>query len=176
MTHSLLLLTLTLAPLAMGQSLKIPPSVEKLGQKASESVDVTLDGLMLKFAQEAVGDHDEEAKRLMRGLKSIRVRSFEFDNEGEYVAADVETMRSQLNGPGWSKIAQVVSRKDKENVDVFLRIANSQIEGVVVLVAGAKELTIVDIDGQIKPEDVGKLGGRAGIPRLDLRFGERSKK
>jgi len=85
-------------------------------------------------------------------------------------------MRSQLNGPGWSKIAQVVSRRDKENVDVFLRIANSQIDGMVVLVAGAKELTIVDIDGQIKPEDLGKLGGRAGIPRMDLRFGERAKK
>lgn len=171
-----MLLMMTLAPLAMGQTLKIPAAIEKLGAKASESVDVTLDPTMLQFAQKAMGDKDDDSKRVLQGLKNLRVRSFEFENEGEYSAADVESMRSQLGGPGWSRIAQVHSRRDRENVDVYMKVGSDSLGGLVVIVAAPRELTIVDIDGNIKPEDLGSLGGRAGIPSLNLRLGEKGKK
>lgn len=176
MKHSLLLLFVTLAPLALGQGLRIPESIEKLGQKATETVDVTLDQTMLQFAQKLAGDSDSEAKRVLGGLRGIRVRSFEFDNEGAYSTADVEAMRKQLATPAWSKIAQVQSKRERENVDVFLRLGANEISGLVVMVAGPKELTIVDIDGTIKPEDLRHVSGRAGIPALDLRVGEKAKK
>jgi len=169
-----LMMLITLAPLATGQTLKIPPAIEKLGDRAAETVDVTLDPNMLRFAQQVTGD-DPDAKRVLQGLKNLRVRSFEFDKEGEYSPADVESMRSQLGGTAWSRIAQVRSKRDRENVDVYMKVGANSVGGLVVLVAGPKELTIVDIDGDIRPEDLGRLGGKAGIPAMDLRFSEKAK-
>lgn len=174
MKHLPLLMLITLAPLATGQTLRIPASVEKLGSKATETVDVTLDPAMLQFAQQMAGD-DPDARRVLQGLKNLRVRSFEFEKEGEYSPADVESMRSQLGGPGWSRIAQVRSKRDREDVDIYMKVGANSLGGLVVLVAGPKELTIVDIDGNIKPEDLGHLGGKAGIPSMDLRFSQKEK-
>jgi hypothetical protein len=104
------------------------------------------------------------------------VRSYEFEKEGEYSAADVESMRKQLASPNWARVAEVRSKRDHENVDVYMKVGTSEIAGIVVLVAGPKELTIVDLDGTIKPEDLNHLHGHAGIHSLDLRVGERARR
>jgi hypothetical protein len=38
----------------------------------------------------------------------------------------------------------------------------------VVIAAEPLELTIVNIDGPIRPEDLAKLGGQMGVPRIDI--------
>lgn len=174
--HSLLLLV-TLTPVALPQALKIPPSIEKLGQSAREVVDITMDPGMLGFASRFMNESkagDAKAKNVLRGIKNLRVRSFEFDAEGAYSPSDVETLRHQMNAPGWSRMVQVQSKKDRENVDVFMRSSGGKISGLVVLVAEPKELTIVDIEGTIRPEDIASLGGRAGIPAFHFNAGARS--
>lgn len=170
MRRYLPLLFVALAPLVPGQTLHIPEAIENLQSKATESVHVTLDAGMLEFARRMMGDSDPEAKRVMDGLKAIRVRSFEFDKEGAYSPADVESMRKQLAAPAWSRIAEVRGRRDRENVDVYMKVGANRIAGMVVLVAAPRELTIVDLDGSIRPEDLHHLRGRAGLHSLDLRF------
>ena len=59
--------------------------------------------LAAKFLSAAKPD-EAQAKKLIAGLKSIYVKSFEFDKAGEYNAADVETVRAQFRGPGWSRV------------------------------------------------------------------------
>src|SRR5947208_1016113 len=91
------------ASLGSGQTLKLD-SLDRLAAKASESVNVTLDGAMLRMASGFLsdGDKDEaEVKKLVAGLKSILVRSFEFKNTGEYLESDVEAIRAQLRNVGW---------------------------------------------------------------------------
>src|SRR5450432_1017155 len=68
------------------QAIKLPPNLEKLGAKAETSVDITLDGSMLQLAAKFLSDKDSEevkAKKLITGLESITVHSFEFAREGE---------------------------------------------------------------------------------------------
>src|SRR5947209_6356335 len=106
------------------QEIKLPPGIEKLSDRAAEVVDVTLDASMLQLASRFLSDKDPDGarvKRLISGLKGIYVRSFEFDNAGEYQASDVEAIRSQVRGPGWSRVAGVRSRKKGENAEVFLK-------------------------------------------------------
>src|SRR5437763_10445972 len=86
-----------------GQTLKLD-SLDRLAAKASESVNVTLDGALLRMASGFLsdGDKDEaEVKKLVAGLRSILVRSFEFKNTGEYLDSDVEAIRAQLRNVGW---------------------------------------------------------------------------
>jgi hypothetical protein len=163
----LTLLAATLAMVAAAQMLKMPPALEALGRLASETVDVTMDASMIRFAERFLSDRDPDqakAKRILRGLNAIYVKTFEFSNERAYAASDLEAVREQLRGPGWSRMVQ--ARDGRENVEVFTRIRSGEVDGMVVLAAEPKELTIVQIDGPIRPEDLASLSGRAGLPRL----------
>lgn len=167
---------LYLLPL-VAQDIKLPPAIEKLADKASEVVDVTMDQSMLQLAVRFLSDKDPDqakVKRLVGGLKGIYVRSFEFENAGEYLPSDVESIRSQLRGPAWSRIVGVRSRKKGDNAEVYLRSDGSQITGLMIIATEPKELTIVSINGMIRPEDLQELGGHFGIPRMESDFSRKS--
>jgi hypothetical protein len=165
--HGISIGLLMLAPLA-AQEIKLPPG---LGANSTETVEVTLDSNMLQLASKFLSDKESDeaqAKKLIGGLKSILVRSFEFDKPGQYSTADVEAIRSQFRGPGWSRIVGVDSKKEGENADVFVKSESGTVGGMAVIVAEAKQLTIVSIVGAIDPAQLSGLSGKFGIPKLDI--------
>jgi hypothetical protein len=171
-----------LAPV-WGQEIKLPPSVEKLAEKAEESVVVTLDSKMLKlFAMFDTGV-DADVRKLFGGLESVYVRSFQFAFEDEYKTADVEAMRSQLKTPEWSRIVGVRSKnrfRDGDgdgDVDVYFKDGgNGKLGGIVIISAAPRELTFVSIAGSIAPEHLADLGGQFHIPRLEMGLGGRKER
>ena len=62
----------------------------------------------------------------------------------------------------------VEARDGKENVEVFTRTRGGEVDGMVVVAAEPKELTIVQIDGPIRPEELASLSGRVGLPRIRI--------
>ena len=148
--------------------------LEKLSSKAAEVVDVTLDGSMLKLASKFLSadkDSDEaEVRELIKNLKGVYVKSFEFDKEGEYSEADVDSIRAQLSAPAWSKIVGVRSKRDKENAEIYLMTEGDakNILGLAIIAAEPKELTVVNIVGPIDIDKLSALEGKMGIPRLEL--------
>jgi len=173
MTRSLAIAAFVLGAVLPGraQDVKIPVNVEKLAEKATESVNVTLDGALLQVASKFLSSTDADqakAKAILAGLKGIYVRSFEFEKEGEYSEADVEALRSQLRAPTWSKMVTVRSKNDGDNVDVFFKMDKGKIAGLVVIAAEPKELTFVNIDGPIDLEQLSNLGGQFGIPKVPV--------
>ena len=97
-TMAVLLAALPLA----AQDIKMPANLDKLAAKASEVVDVQLDGALIQLASRFLSDKDPDeahVKRLVAGLKGIYVKSFEFDDRDEYKASDVEDLRAQLRAP-----------------------------------------------------------------------------
>jgi hypothetical protein len=101
------------------------------------------------------------------GLKGIYVKSFEFDTEGQYAAADVETIRAQLRAPGWTRLVGVNSKKDG-NLEVYLLFNGEQVGGLAVLHTDDKELTVVNIVGPVDVEKLARLEGQLGIPDLGI--------
>ena len=165
------ILAAALTPL-LAQDLKMPANLDKLAAKADETVDVTLDGAMLRLAGRFLSDKDKDqahAKNLVAGLQSITVKSFQFSREGQYDQTDVDAVRAQVHSAPWSRIVGVRSKKDGENVDVYFKDAgNGQLGGIVVISAEPKELTIVSIVGTLDPAQLADLGGEFGIPKLDM--------
>ncbi len=99
-------------------------------------------------------DPDEvKIKELVNGLKGIYVKSFEFERDGDYSQADIESIRSQLRTPAWSKILNVSSKKEG-SVEVYLMSNASQVGGLVVVATDLKELTIVNIVGPVDLEKI----------------------
>jgi Domain of unknown function (DUF4252) len=161
------------------QDIKMPVGLDRLSAKASEVVDVSLDGALLQLASRFLSEKDPDeanVKRLVGGLKGVYVKSFEFDERDQYKDSDVEELRAQLRGPAWSRIVSTRSKREKENAEVFIKTEAGQIAGLVVIVTDPKELTIVNIIGSIRPEDIRDLGGHMGIPKIDLGPGKNDKK
>ena len=165
----LIVLLLTVPCLVRAQDLKLPPDVEKLSAKAKETVEVNMDGPMLHWASKFLSQEDSDEKKaakLVENLKGIYVRSFEFTEEGAYSSEDVESLRSQFKSPTWSRVVGVRSEHDGENVDVFFRMENDKMAGIVVIAAEPKELTFVNIVGPLEVDQLSDLGGEFGIPKM----------
>lgn len=129
-----------------------------------------MDGPMLRWASKFLSAEDpEEAKaaKLVANLRGIYVRSYEFDSDGAYSAAEVDALRSQFRSPAWSRIVGVRSEHDGENVDIFFKLENDKMAGIVIISAEARELTFVNIVGPLEVEQLADLGGEFGIPRLN---------
>lgn len=167
---SVLIVAVALSPL-VAQELSLPPNLEALSERAEESVKVTLDGALLQLAAKAIPEDDRESaavKKIIAGIQGIYVRSFEFENDGEYSAADVASAKAQFHDASWSKIVSLKSKVDGE-VEVYVRsAAEGKLGGVGVIAAEAREFTIVRIVGEISPAQLVALGGEFHIPRLKL--------
>jgi hypothetical protein len=164
----LAIIAISLSPVWAAEDFKLPVNLDKLAERATESVDVTLDQSTLQLASGFLSKDDPDdaqIKKVISKLKGIYVRSFEFDKEGQYSMSDVQALRAQLKGPEWSRIVGVKSIKG-QNTEVYLLKKGDQIGGIVVLDAEPKELTIVHVDGSISPEELSRLGGHMGIPEI----------
>lgn len=177
---ALIAFLLTLAPIlsAKAQDSRIQMSgLDHLAAKASQTVDVNLDERLMRLASRVFSDKDEderEVKKLIAGLKGIYVKSYEFETEGQYAAADVETIRTQLRAPGWTRLVNVTSKKEGM-VEVYLLFNGDLINGLAVLHTDEKELTVVNIVGPVDLDKLAKLEGQLGVPDLGIESQKKSK-
>jgi hypothetical protein len=166
-----LLLILTPALVARAQDSRIQmSSLDHLAAKASQTVDVNIDERLIRIAVKVFSDHDPDEKRvkdLVTSLKGIYVKSFEFDTDAQYSAADVESIRTQLRGPGWSRLVGVHSKKEG-NLEVYVMLVGEKIGGLGVLHTDVRELTVVNLVGPVDLDKLADLEGQLGIPDLGI--------
>ena len=165
-----LLLIMTMAWCARAQDSRIQlSSLDHLAAKASQTVDVSIDERLIRLAAKVFKDEGDEKqiKALLVGIKGIYVKSFEFDADGQITPADMETIRTQLRGPGWSRLVGVKSRKDGD-FEVYLQLNGEQVGGLAVVHTDLRELTVVNIVGPVDLEKLAKLEGQLGIPDLEI--------
>jgi hypothetical protein len=160
---------------AFGQGAKLQLNLDHLAAKAEKVVNVNVDGSMLEMSREflggkkgpAVAGAEAEAKEMLEGLQGVYVRSFEFANAGAYSDSDVEAIRKQLTGPGWVSFVDVKDSKKGETVSIYAYMEGGKQTGMVVLAAEPKELTVVNIVGQVDLAKLGKLQGKMlGFPKM----------
>jgi Domain of unknown function (DUF4252) len=171
---TLLLATASLSANAQGVRLQLN-NLNQLEPKASSSVDVSLDGALLRFAISLLNVKDPkqaQIKDAISGIKGVYVRAYEFDKEGAYALSDVDSVRAQVRAPGWTKMVGVRSNKEGENVEVYMMMTGSQVDGIAVIAADPKSLAVVNMVGTIDLDKLVKLSGRFGIPNLDINIGK----
>ena len=170
-TLIVLLLILTSAFVAKAQDSRIQlTSLDHLAAKASQTIDVNIDERLIQITAKFFSDQDADEKKikeLVTGLKGIYVKSFEFENDGQYSPADLETIRTQLRGPGWSRLVGVNSKKDG-NLEVYLLLVAEKIGGLAVLHSDDRELTVVNLVGPVDLDKLAQLEGHLGIPDLEI--------
>lgn len=143
-----------------------------LETKARDVVEVNVDGKLLDLAKRVTGKvKDEDAKKValaINGLRGIYVRVYNFEKEGEYNPGDVDEVRAQLNAPGWEKLANVRSKKNKQKVDVYTMFTGDKMDGMAVVLSESKTVAVVNVIGMIDLELLVELSGKMNIPKIDI--------
>ena len=156
---------------AWGQALDLS-SLDKLEDKAKEVNSVTLDKNMLHLAAGFLPNDDKDGqavKSLVEGLRAVYVRNFEFASKDQYSMADVEPIRKQIRGLGWSRVVESRQKNEdgslREVDEVYINTGAGG--GLAVISAEPKELSVVYVDGVLKLEDLQKLH-HFGVPDIDV--------
>lgn len=173
--YSLLIVLFVLAGIATGRAQDARLNFERLDgleTRARDVVEVNIDGKLLDLAKRVtakVNDADaKKAAQAISGLKGIYVRVYRFENENEYNMADVDALRTQLNAPGWEKLANVRSKRNDQKVDVYTMFSGDIMSGVAVVISETKSVALVNMIGPIDIELLTELSGKLNIPKIDI--------
>jgi hypothetical protein len=172
---NLMFWSLLISPaVVLGQSARLHlPDFSRLEKQATDVVDISLDASLLRLAGRFMGEttaEDRAAKEILQGLGGIYVKSFVFEHEYRYSKADIDKVRSQLSAPGWSRMVTVRSKRERNDVDVYMRTGNDdrKISGMVIVAAAPHAFTIVNIVGSVDLEKLRQLEGKFGVPKLHI--------
>jgi hypothetical protein len=146
------------------------PEFAALADKASETVNVTLDPNILGMACRFLSTEDPEeakAKKVCTSLRGVYVRHFTFDSDFAYPKADIDRVVRQLSGPGWSQLVDAKSKKENTDVKVYVLIDGEKAQGLSIIASQPREFTIVNVVGSIDLEQLHDLKN-LGVPDLEI--------
>jgi hypothetical protein len=143
------------------------PSLDRLERHATQTLDVDVGPMRLAIASWFLSSDDPDtatARNILKACKGVHVRSYQFGPDFEYPEDDIDALRSQLSGGGWSQLAKIRNRTASEDVDVFIALENDKITGFTVIASKPRELTIVNVVGSFDPSQIEGLREQFGSP------------
>lgn len=135
--------------------------------KGSEFVEVQVRSNLLNFAAQLVAKVQPDAAKLLRNVQLVRVNVVGLTDENrEDMQKRVQKIRQKLDDRGWERNVNVQG-KDGEDVGVYTQTSGGEtLAGVAVTVIDAKSVVLVNIVGDIRPEQIAALGESLNIKPL----------
>jgi hypothetical protein len=144
-----------------------------LEAKAKESTDINLGPEQIQLLMGFSGEGSKELLGLGKSIERVQVKTFEFDKEGMYNIADAESLRAKLKS---ADFVPLISVKEKGGfTEIVMRKGPKGMRGFVIVAAEARELTVVNIVGDLDLASLGKLTGKFGIPNIQMNSGAGTK-
>lgn len=147
-----------------------PPALAQLSTQAMANSSFTLDRSMLQAMAGLMGNAEDGTKAAIAKLDGVSVHVLRFADGAPADPVLVDEVRDAYHLPGWK---HVVSASESggpvhdAKTDVWVVMDGVNLRGAVVLVAGAKGLTLATVAGNLSPVDLLHLRGHFGIPRFD---------
>jgi hypothetical protein len=159
------------APLAAFAQLP-PGADDALKNMTSERVNhtaFTLDHDMLQSAAGFLNDGEGPPAQ----LNSITIENYRYHEPAFYIPESMHALVAAFNTAGWKHLVdQHASPQDatapvKPLTDLWLHFSGADIDNVMVLVRAPKQMTVIEVSGQLRPLDFVHLSGHFGIPKVD---------
>ncbi len=167
----LILGTALLASATISRAELMPGEVDFGNLSPSKSggdfVEVNLPANLISLAARFVEKEDKEVAQLLNGLKLVHVTAIGVNDDNRAdLEKRVKKVQADLQGKGWQRI--VTARKDTQEAGVYLAMdSKGAIQGLAVAaIEPQKGAVFVNIVGDIKPEQLSKLGDRLHIDPL----------
>lgn len=135
--------------------------------QGGEFVEIQLKSNLLGLAAQLVGKAEPDAARILSSVESVRVNVVGLNDENrEELTKRVQSIRADLNTQGWEHIVKVQG-KTGEDVGIFTKTRGSEaLAGVVITVIDPEHVVLVNVVGDIKPEQIAALGESLKIRHL----------
>jgi len=147
--------------------------LDKLADKAKESSVVNLGPEQLGLLSGLAGGEGKNFGEAAKALKSIQVRSFEFDGSGQYDIEEVRAFRDKVKASGdWVSLVSVKEKGGFTDI-MILKGTDGKSKGMLIVAAEPNEVSVVHIDGALDLAALGKLGGIMGIPEITGGYGSK---
>jgi hypothetical protein len=147
--------------------------LKDLEAKAAEVTNVSLGKEQMQLIQGLSGGAGGELKALAGGIELVQVRALEFDKDGMFNMTDMASMRDKLKT---SEFVPVISVKERNGfTEILLRKGPKGNRGFLIFAVEPREVTVVNIVGDIDLASLGKLAGKFGVPNVVLDGGSSSK-
>ncbi|NNE34815.1 MAG: DUF4252 domain-containing protein [Rhodothermales bacterium] len=132
------------------------------------TVEVNVKGALLNMIAEASRYEDPDLARMLHRLKAIQVRAYELSSSDFGRASGrLKDFGRSLEQDGWETVVR--ARQDDEHVEMYLRSRGDRITGMVVLGVDRSdaEAVMVNIVGEIDPDEIGRIGRKFNFGVLD---------
>ncbi len=164
------LLALCLSSLLPAQELDLS-FLKDAESKASEATNITLGKEQLQLIRGlsgglTTGQNSADLAALAEKIELVQVKVLEFDKPGMFPLAEMDKLRLQVKG---ADMLPLISVKEREGfTEVLMRKGPKGNRGFVILAVEPRELTVVNIVGDLDLASLGKLSGKLGIPNVEF--------
>lgn len=131
------------------------------------NVEVSLKEPLLNLITNILKNNDEQAADFISTLLRVNVRVFESSMvDTNRMAQTMSLIADDLDAQSWDRVVRV--RDNTQHVDVYFRLSDSAdlIYGIAIMVAEPGETVMVNIVGNISPDDISAIGARFDIDEL----------
>jgi hypothetical protein len=150
---------LALPAIAQEDELKDLPGYVNFGDLSATygepKMTINLGGTMLNFVGMMSSSESPETSELISKLKGIRVQIYGMDENAGAAKSQFTQVKGDLKSSGWEPIVQI--NEDSEQVLVYMKHVNGNMEGMTVMVVDNEEAVFVNIIGQLNPAELGKV-------------------
>jgi len=130
-------------------------------------ITINLGGTMLNFVGMMSSSESQETSDLISKLKGIRVQIYSMADNSDAAKSQFGKTKSHLKTSGWEPIVQI--NEDDEQVLVYMKSVNGNMEGMTVMVVDDEEAVFVNVIGQLNPAELAKVMDRFDVDvDLDL--------
>ena len=118
-------------------------------------ITINLGGTMLNFVGMMSSSESPETSEMISKLKGIRVQIYSLDENVDAARDQFGKTRSSLKSSGWEPIVQV--NEDDEQVLVYMKAVDGNMEGMTVMVVDDEEAVFVNVIGQLNPAELAQV-------------------
>jgi len=159
------------APLAViaQEPAGVPEELRNLTSEQANHTAFTFDHDMLQSAAGFLNDGEGPPMR----LNSITFENYRYHEPAFYLPETMHALVRSFDAAGWKHLVdQHASARDaatpqKPLTDLWLHFRGPDIDNVMVLVRGVRQMSVIEVSGELRPLDLVHLSGHFGIPKVD---------
>ncbi len=131
------------------------------------NVEVSLKEPLLNLITNILKNNDEMAAQFISTLSRVNVRVFDSSSiDTDLMASAMSAIAQRLDASSWERVVRV--REGSDHVDIYFRLSDNaeMIHGIAIMVTEPQETVLVNIVGDISPDDISAIGARFDIDEL----------
>ncbi len=146
----------------------LPPSAAFTGIVHAPATETTftLDRSLLAATDGFFNGQDPEARRIAAGLNSITVHNYHYRDGASYDPGAFAALDADFRTSGYQHLVNSNAHGGPSTTDLWLRFQGANVNSLVVLTRGDRNMSAIVVDCTLRPLDLLHLGGHFGIPQV----------